>query len=200
MGLFEFFFEPEVPMPGHASAALIDEGVAEVCKVIEEERRQREAERERFARLENSSVRYKTVMPPDPESSYFYVPERRCPPKLKAAHLSFAAQLLTLVKTKYDGCAAMVYKRAGIRRQIYSRIVSNDGSCVGKRTALQFCIGLQLSRAEADDLLGRAGYALSRTIPSDCAFAYCIEHRIWNLEDVNAILAKCGQKLIEVEK
>ena len=90
--------------------------------------------------------------------------------------------------------------RISIARNVYSRVISHNWSRVNKRTALQFCIGLQLSREEADILLKSAGYALSETIVEDCIFAYCIEHRIWNLEDINEILAKCGLETIQINK
>jgi len=49
---------------------------------------------------------------------------RRLPPNLHAAVLSFSARLLTYVNKKCGGVAPMAYKRAGVSRQVYSRIVS----------------------------------------------------------------------------
>ena len=64
---------------------------------------------------------------------------------LHAEVLSFSARLLIYVKEKCDGCAPMAYKRAGVSRQVYSRVVSSNDAMVDKRTAMLFCIGLQLS-------------------------------------------------------
>jgi hypothetical protein len=55
-----------------------------------------------------------------------------------------------------------------------------------------FCIGLQLSIDEAELLMKSAGYAFSDTIPEDMVFRYCIQNKIWNLDDVNEILIRCG--------
>lgn len=118
-------------------------------------------------------------------------PPRRVPPKLDADVLSFSARLLTYVNEKCGGVAPMAYKRAGVSRQVYSRIVSFDDSSVDKQTAMLFCIGLQLSMGEAELLLKSAGYAFSDTIPADMLFSYCIKNGIWNLKDVNALFAKC---------
>ena len=113
-------------------------------------------------------------------------------PNLHAAVLSFSARLLTYVKEKCDGCAPMAYKRAGVSRQVYSRIVASNDAKVDKRTTMLFCIGLQLSIDEAELLMKSAGYAFSDTIPEDMVFRYCIQNKIWNLDDVNEILIQCG--------
>lgn len=113
------------------------------------------------------------------------------PPNLHAAVLSFSARLLTYVNEKCDGFAPMAYKRAGISRQTYSRLVSRDDSPVDKRTTMQFCIGLQLEMPEAELLMKSAGYAFSGTLPEDRVFTWCIENKTWNLEDINTILVEC---------
>ena len=125
-------------------------------------------------------------IPPPPVES-----PRRLPPNLHADVLSFSARLLTYVNEKCGGVAPMAYKRAGVSRQVYSRIVSFDDSAVDKQTAMLFCIGLQLTMSEAELLLKSAGYAFSDTIPSDMLFSFCIRQKIWNLKDINAIFAKC---------
>ena len=127
-------------------------------------------------------------------------PARRTPPDLHAAVLSFPARLLTYVNEKCGGAAPMAYKRAGVSRQIYSRIVSRDDSTVDKRTAMLFCVGLQLEMNEAELLMKSAGYAFSGTLPEDRVFSYCIEKKIWNLLDINDILVECGLRPLTTEK
>ena len=119
-------------------------------------------------------------------------PPRRTPPNLHAAVLSFPARLLTYVNEKCGGLAPIAYKRAGVSRQVYSRIVSSDDSFVDKHTAMLFCIGLQLTMNEAELLMKSAGYAFSDTIPYDLVFSYCIQNKIWNIKDVYDILVKSG--------
>ena len=127
-------------------------------------------------------------------------PPRNTPPDLHAAVLSFPARLLTYVNEKCGGVAPMAYKRAGVSRQIYSRIVSRDDSTVDKRTAMLFCVGLQLEMKEAELLMKSAGYAFSGTLPEDRVFSYCIEKKIWNLLDINDILVECGLRPLTAEK
>jgi len=117
---------------------------------------------------------------------------RRLPPNLHAAVLSFPARLLMYVNEKCGGLAPMAYKRAGVSRQVYSRIVSSDDSFVDKHTAMLFCVGLQLTMSEAELLMKSAGYAFSDTIPYDMVFSYCIQNKIWNIRDVYDILVKSG--------
>ena len=113
-------------------------------------------------------------------------------PNLHAAVLSFSARLLTYVNEKCAGRAPMAYKRAGVSRQVYSRIVASNDAKVDKRTTMLFCIGLQLSIDEAELLMKSAGYAFSDTIPEDMVFRYCIQNKIWNLDDINEMLMSCG--------
>ena len=82
-------------------------------------------------------------------------------PNLHAAVLSFSARLLAYVNEKCAGSAPMAYKRAGVSRQVYSRIVASNDAKVDKRTTMLFCIGLQLSIDEAELLMKSAGYAFT---------------------------------------
>lgn len=213
MTLSELFFG-RVEMPARAGEGLVERGVSEIRKAIEleearkaeearraEERRREEAELRKVkgeTADSNRTVRYKTQFTLDDLSPHVGGSAKKHPPNLNADVLSFSAQLLTFVRTRCDGRGVVAYKRAGVRRNVYSRIISDDAAGVGKRTVLQFCIGLQLCRDEADLLLKSAGYALSATIPEDIAFAYCIDHAIWNLKDINEILARCGLGTIDL--
>ena len=140
-------------------------------------RRLIEAVRHKYA-LGDSGVREKSYVMPHPsaESSAsascevlfdtleLSVVRRSGPPNLHAPVLSFPARLLIYVKEKCEGVAPIAYKRAGISRQIYSRIVSDESSTVDKRTVMRFCIGLLLEMKEAELLMKAAGFAFSGTL------------------------------------
>ena len=64
------------------------------------------------------------------------------------------------------------------------------------RTTFQYVLALRLSRAEADELLRAAGYALSPSIIDDVIFASCIDDGVFNLFAVNQRLHDNGAKII----
>jgi len=192
MGFLDSLFV-KVEMPGRARRDLVEAGIRCVRTVVEAEAR---ASRERSGDAFGSCVMFKTAgglrngeVPVFTEKKSH---SARTPPDLHSAVLSFPARLLTLVRDKCDGRGVIAYKRSGVKRNVYSRLVSSEYATADKRTVLQFCIGLQLNRTEADLLLKSAGYAFSGTIPLDCAFAYCIDNQIWNLDDINEILNANG--------
>ena len=81
---------------------------------------------------------------------------------------TFADLLVRHVRDRRNGNAPSVYSAAWIDRRTWSAIVSDPQRPVAKRTALQFALALRLTRAEADELLLSAGYALppcSRRMP-----------------------------------
>ena len=111
---------------------------------------------------------------------------------------SFAQELVTFVRTKCNGIAPMAYKRAGVSRQVYSRIISSASSRVDKITAMRLCIGLQLNFNESANFLKAAGYAFSDSLPLDAIFTYCIKNRFWNILDVNRLIASSGQQPLDI--
>ena len=59
-------------------------------------------------------------------------------------------------------------------------------------TAISFALALRLERAEFDDLLQTAGYALSNSSSRDVCILYCLEKSIYDINDVNALLFAIG--------
>ena len=109
---------------------------------------------------------------------------------------TFADLLVRHVRDRRNGNAPSVYSAAWIDRRTWSAIVSDPQRPVAKRTALQFALALHLTRAEADELLLSAGYALSPVLAEDAVFAFCIGNGISDLFKVNAMLYENGLKII----
>jgi len=63
-------------------------------------------------------------------------------------------------------------------------------------TALALAISLQLSLQQTNDLLARAGYALSHSNKRDVIIEYFIREGIHCLSDINEVLYKLNQKTI----
>lgn len=107
---------------------------------------------------------------------------------------SFPGVLRKMIEEKCSGDAGFVCRRSGFDRRSYRQIAG--GASVSKRAAMQFAIGLQLTRDEADRLLDAADFSFSDSEPEDVAFGYCLDNRMWNLRDLNVILRSCGMSEI----
>jgi len=213
LALFEMLAEKTIPMPPRAEPSIVARGVELLRSMINEERRREEARR----RKEESCVCFSLGSAPGDESratqhhprsapssggvrwgrkSASYAPppppppapSKKRPPDLHAPVLSFSARLLKYVNERFDGKGPTVYRRAGIDRRLYSKIISDNESGVSKPTALQLAFGLNLTLEETKEFIGAAGFLLSPTLPYDRAFIYCFENDIRNLLDVNEIL------------
>ena len=86
-----------------------------------------------------------------------------------------------------------VYRRAGIDRRLFSKIRSNPNYHPSKQTALALSLALHLSKEQTEEMLASAGHALSQSMVRDIIILFCIEHQIYDLHDVNEILAHFEQ-------
>lgn len=107
----------------------------------------------------------------------------------------FSTTLLKLIDAK-NKADAQVYKRANMDRKHFSKIRGNPNYTPKKKTVLALCIALELNIGETEDLLSRAGYALSPSKKSDLIISYFIERRLYNIDDVNRALYDYDQELL----
>ncbi|MBR1757195.1 MAG: macro domain-containing protein [Lachnospiraceae bacterium] len=89
-----------------------------------------------------------------------------------------------------------VYKRANLDRKLFSKIRSNRFYKPGKRTAVSLAIALELNLDETVDLLSRAELAFSPSSKFDLIIRYCIEHEIYDMYEINAILFEYDEMLL----
>ena len=126
--------------------------------------------------------------------------EARKPPDLKSENPSFAAMLIKHVNERFGGDAPKVYAAAKISRKTYSSIVGNELRPVSKQTAIQLALALKLSRTEADAFLKAAGFAFSPAILDYIIVCACISANVFEINDVNALLAEYGSTPFAVQE
>lgn len=196
----ELYGERLSPSELKAAAEVIRRDVlaiqARLCREREElERRRREEEAQKRAEQEktNSKVNEVRFSLKNVHDNIRYSVSSMLAPDYNS-HPPFGILLARLVKDKYGDKASTCYKRAGISKQTYSRIISNPFSGVNKMTAMQLCIGLRLSYQEAVRLLASAGYTFSEAILGDRVFAYCLQNSVYNIFDVKEMLNSCGAR------
>ena len=89
-----------------------------------------------------------------------------------------------------------VYKKANVSRKVFSKIKSNSNYTPKKNTVLAFAVAMELSLPETQDLLSRAGYALSPSSISDLIVQYYIIHGVYNLLEINICLFDHNQPVL----
>lgn len=100
---------------------------------------------------------------------------------------TFTESLLSIIDAKgLDDVS--VYKKANIDRKLFSKIRSNPAYQVSKPTAIALALALELNLDETQDLLMRAGYALSPSQPFDLIVQFFIESGNYNLFEINQTL------------
>lgn len=105
---------------------------------------------------------------------------------------SFSEMLLRLIDEK--GLKdSDVYKRANIDRRLFSKIRGDEDYVPSKKTAISFCLALQLEMDEAKKLLATAGYTLSASSRFDLIIMYLIENCEYNIHFANIVLDDYGE-------
>lgn len=89
---------------------------------------------------------------------------------------------------------ASIYKKAWIDRKHFSKIRSNDGYLPKKSTVMALAFALELNEVDATELLNAAGYSLSESEKFDLVMKFCLERKIYRIDDVNEALEYVGLK------
>ena len=87
------------------------------------------------------------------------------------------------------------YTKAYVDRRHFSKIRNDENYSPNKKTVLAFAIALELSIDEAKDLLGSAGFTLSRSSKTDIIVSYFLQNKIYDMFEINEVLDAYKQPL-----
>jgi len=107
--------------------------------------------------------------------------------KLKKS--SFVDLLLFLMREK-ELDNPTVYKRALMDRKLFSKLVSDRGYKPSKKMVCRLALALHLDAKDSKIFIKRAGFILTSGSNFDLTIRYCIEHKVFDIYQVEALLEK----------
>ena len=114
---------------------------------------------------------------------------------IKEKDAGFTETLISLIKKKELKNSA-VYKKANISKQHFSKLINDPDAKPSKQTAIALALALELDLENTRDLIGRAGYALTNSSTFDLIIQYFIEHKQFNVIEINIALYEFDQSLL----
>ena len=106
---------------------------------------------------------------------------------LKHTDAGFSETLLKLIdKTGLKD--SDIYKKANVDRKLFSKIRNNPDYRPSKLTAVSFALALELDLKGTLDLIGRAGYTLSRSDKFDIIIEHFIVNGNYDVFEIDAVL------------
>ena len=173
-------------------ASYIDERYVGICEkaayAVDEPRRNR---RRRDAELLEAKAMRASV----PMACEEILPMGDLDAFLKKKDAGFVETLLELIRKSGQKNSA-IYKKANITKQHFSKLINNPNATITKPVAVAFALALELDLKQTRDLIGRAGYTLTNSSVFDLIIQYHIEHKKYNVVEINVALYEFDQILL----
>lgn len=80
-----------------------------------------------------------------------------------------------------------IYKKVDIDRKLFSKIRCNNNYIPRRNIIIKLCLALGLEKTDFNKLLNSAGYSLTSN-KFDQVITYCLENKIYDLNEVNNYL------------
>lgn len=141
-----------------------------------------------------ASLEEKCVAPMMSESACAPIPKASLDDFIKLDE-SFSIKLLKLIDAK--GMSDVeCYKKANVSKQTWYKIMNEKFYKPNKKTVIAFAIALELTLAEAQNLLESVGFVLSNSSMFDVIIKYCIENKIYDVLEIDSVLFKYDQETL----
>jgi O-acetyl-ADP-ribose deacetylase (regulator of RNase III) len=141
-----------------------------------------------------------TEAPPDVKNIFLDgIGEKSLDELVENAEDTFRERLFRLIQ-RSGMDEVTVYKRANLSKKMFSDMRNNENYRPKKENAVAYAIALKLSMRETQDLLARAGYALSPNNKFDRIVGYFISRGNYDMMTINEVLYANGQKCIGADK
>lgn len=92
-----------------------------------------------------------------------------------------------------------IYRRGGISRQLFNRIINDLEYQPTKRTVWQLIIGMQLDLVQGRKLMEKAGYSMTRSSKTDLMLEYFIRHKRYSIIEIDIALSDAGLPTLQRE-
>lgn len=132
-----------------------------------------------------------SVSEPCAEADVFNIPQFLSPVPLEEAVKQLDESFSEMLLRKIDESGmtdAECYKKANIDRKLFNKIKNNKDYKPSKPTVIAFAIALKMSLEDTQDMLKKAGFALSHSNIFDVIIEYFIVQGNYNIFEINEVL------------